>query len=275
MPVYNGTNNSETIDLSAELFGWDVHALAGNDIVYGGYGDDVALAAEGADKIYGNDGDDDLFGGLGADELFGGRGTDEIFGGADADYIEGNGNNDIVHGDGGNDTIYGDNNLLSNNQGGPVQGHDQLFGGMGNDTMHGQGGDDFLDGGRGRDTLSGGSGADTFYFAGADYNASMFVVPSMDTITDFERGIDKIDLRTVMDLTNYAGSSASEAIAQGYIYFVQHGTAGQPGFGTTVYVDKDGGTHSPAQILAVFDQEAIVDLKGVAANQLAAGDFIV
>ncbi len=275
MPVRNGTTNSDTIDLSDEFFGQEVHALAGHDIVYGGHGNDIVYADEGADDVFGNDGDDFIFGGTGDDELYGGRGTDEVYGGAGQDYLEGNGDNDILFGDSGDDTIYGDNNRLSKNTGGRTEGHDQLFGGSGNDTMNGQGGNDYLDGGRGRDALTGGSGADTFYFAGADYNASMFLIPQMDTITDYERGIDKIDLRTVMDLTYFTGSSAADAIAQGYIYFVQHGTPNTADFGTRVMVDKDGGAHSQVQVLGVFDQEAIVDLKGVAANQIIAGDFIV
>ena len=46
-------------------------------------------------------------------------------------------------------------------------------------------GDDTLDGGNGRDLLAGGAGADVFVFATGT---------NRDTITDFEDGIDQIDL---------------------------------------------------------------------------------
>jgi Ca2+-binding RTX toxin-like protein len=73
-------------------------------------------------------------------------------------------------------------------------GDDYLFGGKGNDTLLGSEGDDRLDGGAGRDTLdggggddalTGGAGRDTFVFA-PGYGA--------DTIADFERRFDKLDL---------------------------------------------------------------------------------
>ncbi len=46
---------------------------------------------------------------------------------------------------------------------------------------------------------------------------------------------------------------------------MQHGSAGQPGFGTKVYVDADGGAHNQATDFA------IADLAGVA--QTALKDF--
>ncbi|MCV9878226.1 serralysin family metalloprotease [Brenneria izbisi] len=76
---------------------------------------------------------------------------------------------------------------------------EQAIGGFGNDIIVGndvdnilQGGfgDDVLSGGRGADVLTGGIGADTFVYAGV----SDSMASSYDLITDFERGIDKIDL---------------------------------------------------------------------------------
>ena len=62
-----------------------------------------------------------------------------------------------------------------------------LIGNGGDDTLAGGAGDDVLDGGAGDDTLTGGAGADVFRYRLAGFGA--------DTITDFTRGTDVIDLR--------------------------------------------------------------------------------
>jgi Ca2+-binding RTX toxin-like protein len=93
---------------------------------------------------------------------------------------------------------------------------DDLFGGQGNDTLNGSAGDDRLFGeqgndnligGYGSDYLTGGAGNDIFalqYFTGAFNNTDQ------DVVSDFVRGQDKIDLRslgisdlgTILALTN-------------------------------------------------------------------------
>lgn len=117
----------------------------------------------------------------------------------ESDYIYGMGGNDFLYGFEGDDWLYG----------GPgddyIQGHadnDHLFGEAGRDTLQGQTGDDFLDGGAGNDkllggpgtdSLTGGDGADTFVWARGDANANL-LDPAIDTITDFETGVDTIDI---------------------------------------------------------------------------------
>ncbi|MEZ5796715.1 MAG: M10 family metallopeptidase C-terminal domain-containing protein [Paracoccaceae bacterium] len=64
-------------------------------------------------------------------------------------------------------------------------GADLIWGGDGNDVLRGEAGDDILAGGKGDDTLFGGAGADLFVM---DSDAGC------DTIADFQRGIDRIDL---------------------------------------------------------------------------------
>lgn len=93
--------------------------------------------------------------------------------------------NDVIHTYGGNDTVLA----------GP--GDDQVYGGSGDDILKGQAGNDQLWGGRGddvldggvggvgKDILTGGRGDDIFVFL-ADYG--------QDTITDFGRGHDRIQL---------------------------------------------------------------------------------
>lgn len=165
---------------------------------------------------------------------------------------------------------------------------DRLFGGGGADRLSGGGGGDVLVGGRGHDVLTGGAGIDRFAFTAADvitlaHNAGPLTWFSesyeTDRITDFAPGgvagrpREILNLASLIaDKTDFAGTSSAEAVAQGYIYWVQHGAPGQPGFGTTVYVDRDGGTHQPNPALAGADF-AVADLDGVAAAELGADNF--
>ena len=59
-----------------------------------------------------------------------------------------------------------------------------------NDRLSGGAGDDTIDGGAGRDTLTGGSGIDLFRFSATDDSTRT----NPDGITDFEHGVDRIDL---------------------------------------------------------------------------------
>lgn len=59
-----------------------------------------------------------------------------------------------------------------------------------NDRLSGGGGDDTIDGGAGRDTLTGGSGIDLFRFNATGDSTRT----NPDGITDFEHGVDRIDL---------------------------------------------------------------------------------
>lgn len=70
-------------------------------------------------------------------------------------------------------------------------GADVLLGGAGADVMLGGSEDDILIGGLGTDSMTGGAGADIFAFDAADYTAGSVQV---DTITDFQSGVDRIQL---------------------------------------------------------------------------------
>ena len=93
------------------------------------------------------------------------------------DTMYGGAGNDTIDGRGGNDTIYGGS------------GDDRLFGGAGNDKLFGGSGNDVLNGGADNDTLTGGRGNDTFVIG------SFF--DGHDTITDFAKGEDVIDLSLI------------------------------------------------------------------------------
>ena len=83
-------------------------------------------------------------------------------------------------------------------------GNDVLIGGNGVDRFFGDEGNDWLQGGGGADQLSGGVGQDVFaYLAVSDSIAS-----NRDVITDFQTGIDKIDISAI-------GASGFSLIASG------------------------------------------------------------
>ncbi|MEE1611250.1 M10 family metallopeptidase [Microvirga sp. CF3016] len=80
------------------------------------------------------------------------------------------------------------NDSLTGNEGANL-----LRGSAGTDKLYGLGAGDSLDGGAGADTLAGGAGADIF-----DFNSVRDSLSSArDTIQDFLRGSDRIDLRTI------------------------------------------------------------------------------
>jgi Ca2+-binding RTX toxin-like protein len=174
----------------------------------------------GADTLRLGSGDDVITGGMGNDTLDGGAGTDtavyeSFFGDAvlsfaggtvtvnaslwgegvdtltnieqiqfiDGLYIVGS----AFNGTAGADTISGSAN-------GEI-----LTGLDGADILNGLGGDDILLGGRGADTLTGGAGADIFRYLDVLDSVAAY---GIDTITDFQSGIDKIDLSRVTGLSN-------------------------------------------------------------------------
>lgn len=101
-------------------------------------------------------------------------GNDTLYGWAGNDCLTGNTGHDTLYGGTGNDTLYGGAD------------NDTLYGGSGADQLFGDAGNDILVGGFGADRLTGGGGADTFRFVSTRDTG--------DTITDFVRGTDKIDL---------------------------------------------------------------------------------
>jgi Ca2+-binding RTX toxin-like protein len=86
-----------------------------------------------------------------------------------------------------------------------------LKGAAGADRLYGLAGNDALDGGTGADSLTGGAGADIF-----DFNTIRDSLPaSRDTILDFVRGTDHIDLRTIDANSAAAGDQAFSFIGSG------------------------------------------------------------
>ena len=90
----------------------------------------------------------------------------------------------------------------------------------------------------------------------------------MDRITDFDTtGTDHdfIEVAALLDLhSTFTGTTAQQAISQGYLYFVQSGTS------TKVMFDANGGTHGDT-----VNNFAIVELDNIAPADLRADHFFV
>jgi Ca2+-binding RTX toxin-like protein len=164
-------------------------------IIRGTNFDDKIDGFDSNDLIYGYDDDDLIYGYGGHDDIYGGYGHDTIYGGAGDDYLNGS---------------YGDDDLYGGS------GHDDIFGGSGLDYLSGGTGNDLLSGGTGRDTLIGGSGEDVFAFKKGD---SGLTTSTVDTITDWNRSYDFIDMTVKGTLANYREhSTIATSIASALIW---------------------------------------------------------
>lgn len=237
--------------------------------VYGDAGADSIFGQGGIDTIYGLSGDDTLFGGNNRDYLGGGAGNDTMIGGQGNDVyvvgsvgdviietpgngedsvrstitytldielehlnllgnanlngfgnnkdniLQGNGGRNIIYGFKGDDTIKGFDN------------RDGLIGNDGADRILGMQGDDVLRGDLGADVLFGGAGNDRFVYRAvtdSKVNASQ-----RDTIMDFVRGADKIDLRQI-------DASSSQSGDQAFAFISDQAFSGGGGVGEVRFV---------------------------------------
>jgi Ca2+-binding RTX toxin-like protein len=223
------------------------------------------------DLIYGSNLNDTIEGWFGNDFLFGRNGNDKVFGGAGDDLLYGENGNDILEGGTGYDVIHGgsgyDTACYANSYAGVTinlatgvasgghavgdhlveiefvtgsshadsltgnDGRNILDGGGRNDTLVGGAGDDTLIGGFGKDTMAGGADKDVFVFRALGESRGT-TDANRDAITDFQQGLDHIDLKGLGNL----GFVASEPF---------HGAAGElnyafSGANTIVSADVNG-----------------------------------
>jgi Ca2+-binding RTX toxin-like protein len=128
------------------------------------------------------------------DQLFGNNLANVLTGGAGNDTLNGEDGNDVLDGGAGRDTLNGG------------IGNDVLRGGADNDSLDGDNGNDLLDGGTGNDRLTGGAGNDVFLIDD---------LGGTDTISDFRRGQDKIDLSEIDAKSGTAADDAFTWIGNG------------------------------------------------------------
>lgn len=205
--------------------------------------------------VYGSDFNDTLTGGAGIDTINGGADKDTIDGRAGDDQLNGQDDDDILNGGDGKDKLDGGN------------GNDTLDGGVGDDDLKGQDGDDILIGGAGNDNLEGGDNTDVLYGGagrdvmrgGADANIFRFDAGDStnalrDIIKDFQQGVDKIDLVSLLGGTD----------------LVFGGTT--PTVDGVWYRQSDGNTHIYADINGNTVAELVIQLNG--RYNLLATDFL-
>jgi Ca2+-binding RTX toxin-like protein len=146
-------------------------------LLTGDAADDAWLGSRFGDVLNGNAGNDRINGAEGADRVNGGLGDDQVRGSTGQDSLRGGAGNDQIWGGAGNDVLTGE---------------------AGNDWLRGDSGNDTLTGGPGADTMTGGLGADTFVLTAQI---------GRDTVTDYLRGTDDLDLGAF----NFASLAAAKA----------------------------------------------------------------
>ncbi len=124
------------------------------------------------------------------------------------DTIQGTSKDDKIFGANGNDYL---NGLGKNDQLDGGNGNDTLRGGDGNDTLKGGNGNDRLYAGKGQDLLTGGNGDDIFVIG---RNTGSSTLAEADSITDFGRGKDLIELTNGLTFNNLNVSQGTEAFAR-------------------------------------------------------------
>lgn len=123
-------------------------------------------------------------------------------------------------------------------------GNDTLIGGTDTDVLDGGDGDDILLGGLGNNVLTGGDGIDIFRFTEAEAD-------SINVITDFEKGVDVVDLKAL--LTGEESGDLSD-----YLTFSQDGDD------TVLSITPVGDGGDSQQIR--FEDTNLMDLYGAASS---------
>jgi len=215
----HGGSDSAAVSISYQ----DGHTLTGTT------GDDVLVAGAGSNVINAGDGNDVLTAGAGNNELHGEAGNDLLYSGAGNDLLDGGTGIDTAsyaHATAGVkvdlslltpqntvgagiDKLTGIENLIGSDYNDTLigdHGNNVLVGGLGHDVLNGGGGDDLLIGGMGNNTLTGGAGADTFQWLQGN--------SGHDVVTDFNPGIDKLDLSQLLQ-----GENGTAASLDDYLHF--------------------------------------------------------
>ena len=212
-------------------------------------GSDAGVTVDLSDKN--TDGEVTGFGGHAAgdtlidiEHLIGSDHNDSLTGDAEDNHLLGGAGDDVLKGLGGQDTLEGG------------AGNDTLHGHAKGDSLDGGAGTDWLGGAKGNDTLTGGAGADTFIFK---------VGEGHDVITDFEDGVDEINLNVLPGEESYDD-----------LIITLVDDEGEP-----IPVDDEGcpleGTYQDHQINTLItwgDEENSIFLDDIRRKDISADDFV-
>jgi VCBS repeat-containing protein len=135
---------------------------------------------------------------------------------------------------------------------------DSIAAGKGKDQLSGLGGDDRLDGGKGNDRLEGGEGGDSFLFGNK-------LKSNVDTILDFDAGVDTVVLASGIFEGLHAGALRSKAFVVG--------SAAGDGSDRVIYDDAKGRLLFDAD--GKGGKDALLFAKVGEGLDLGAGDFLV
>ena len=151
-----------------------------------------------------------------------------------------------------------------------TNGNDLLLGEDGNDILDGLSGDDLLVGGKDSDIMTGGDGADTFVWHRNDHGTG----GSIDTITDFGNGLDKLDLRDLLQGEHQGAAAGTSGSLEQYLHFETAG--GNTTIGVTVNGGNPGGT-TPVDLSIVLQGVTLVgaDDASKISNLLATNKLVV
>ncbi|CAN7341298.1 RTX toxin [Rhizobium leguminosarum] len=153
---------------------------------------------------------------------------------------------------------------------GQSNGGNETYKGLGgNDVLKGGAGSDVIIGGAGRDIMSGGTSSDTFTFKTATETGSGW---NRDVITDFQHGIDKINLSAIDANGSAQGDAAFHFQAQENALFDK-----KAGALAWHYQDNAGSDHDITVVQADLNGDGVHDfeiqLQGLV--HLGAGDLIL
>jgi Ca2+-binding RTX toxin-like protein len=248
--------------------------LTGNaqaNTLRGGSGQDILTGADGSDRLEGDAGNDLLRGDGGIDVLIGGAGDDRLEGGEGFDYA------DFSTATVGVTVDLGKQGLAQNTGDGLdiIIDMEGLTGGRGNDTLtgsaafneiYGEDGNDVLIGKGSADHLHGRGGADIYRYLSVQ--DSGLTDETRDTIFDFVRGADRIDLSAIDANTASAGVNDAFYSVFSFDAFPTEWSAGQLFLDTRtniLYGNVDGDA----------DAEFSIRIMGSALSSIQLSDFIV
>lgn len=232
-------------NLTGSAFADTLKGTSGDNVILGGAGDDTLASLGGNDRLDGGDGlDTASYAGVAA-----GVRVDLNFTGSQFTSV-------------GSQRIIGIENVAGSAFA------DTLTGNAGANALSGGGGNDLLTGGLGRDTLTGGADRDLFDFNAIDESA--VGAGTRDVITDFQLGLDDIDLRDI-------DANASRSGDQGFKFIGAQAFQGRAGELRYQTFDEAGTANDVTAITGDINGDRVADFEIEIAGivKVTSSDFLL